>query len=41
MHLHAAGFRRGGHIRQLTHWLGVYYRDGDEWDPNLKPGTIL
>ena len=41
MHLHAAGFRRGGHIRQLTHWLGVYYRDGDEWDPDLKPGTIL
>ena len=41
MHLHAAGFRRGGHIRQLTYWLGVYYRDGDEWDPNLRPGTIL
>lgn len=41
MHLHAAGFRRGGHIRQLTHWLAVYYRDGDEWDPDLTPGTIL
>lgn len=39
MHLHAAGFRQGGLIRKLTHYIGVYYKDEVAFDPDLKPGT--
>ena len=39
MHLHAAGFRQGGLIRKLTHYIGVYYKDEVAFDPDLKPGV--
>ncbi len=39
MHLHAAGFRQGGLIHKLTHYIGVYYKDEVAFDPDLKPGA--
>lgn len=38
MHLHAAGFRQGGLVRKLTHYIAVYYKDSVEFDPGLQAG---
>lgn len=40
MHLHAAGFRLGGQIRQWTHYAAVYYKDEVAFDPNVKVGRV-
>lgn len=39
MHLHAAGFRQGGVIRKLTHYIAVYFKDTVAFDPELRPGA--
>ncbi len=39
MHLHAAGFRFGGQIRKLTHYVAMYYKDAVAFDPDLPIGS--
>ncbi len=38
MHLHAAGFRFGGQIRQLTHYVAMYYKDEVAFNPDQVIG---
>ncbi len=38
MHLHAAGFRFGGQIRKLTHYVAMYYKDDVAFDPDQPVG---
>ncbi len=40
MHLHAAGFRFGGQIRKLTHYVAMYYKDEVTFDATQSPGML-